>query len=737
MLCTVPTVYADEAPADIETVTITVDQRQVNLQEAPVSVTAVGSDLMQQANITDATDLNGYVPGLQINKSGGSERMVSIRGVGSQTPQNFYAQPGVSFHMDGAYITNNIALNMGFLDVEHIEVLRGPQGTAFGAASTGGTLNVISKKPVLDEFFGEVSAGFGNYNYAEGKVAVNIPVSGSFAMRGVYQTTSHDGYAISNGIEGGYELDDADNDNMRLSGLWQVTDNLSVLFIAQHYEDHHNAAALKASDDPNSDPRVVSQDFAGKFDMDMDIDTAIVTWNLPWATFKSTTSYQNMEHAQSFDSDRSIAETFGGYDHVAVWSTQAETTMQEVSLTSNPGGMFDWVVGGFYLNSDSSQYVNEFKGTDITDSTEVLPTDTDPADLPSNLSYAENSSVERTSWATFLQGTMHVSEDFSITAGVRYNDDNFDSLSSTYYSDKTPNNFGTEEVTGKVALNYTLTENNMVYGIVSQGYKAGGINSSSTYAMVVSTETQPETVTAYEIGSKNTLLDNKLKVNVSAFYYKYENMQYIQEDPIPYSGGIGNIPDANIWGAEVEASWTLMDDSLQLSVNATALNGEFPTEYYALDRRDADAAGDAALASGAAPYAWSQEWFDARGSVAVDVSGNTPPNLPKLSGGFHASYFYEVGSAGLITSRIEYLYKSDYESRIFNSDVDHVDSYDQVNLFIQYEPYEANWKAWLTVTNLTDDANVIGRFVDPYGSGVVSDEYTSPRQVIANFSYAF
>ena len=164
VFCSLPAAYAAEpaadpdTPEDIETVTITVDQRQVNLQEAALSVTAVNSDLMEQANIADATDLNGYVPGLQINKSGGSERMVSIRGVGSQTPENFFSHPGVSFHMDGAYITNNIALNMGFLDVEHIEVQRGPQGTAFGAASTGGTLNVISKKPVLDEFFGAPGA---------------------------------------------------------------------------------------------------------------------------------------------------------------------------------------------------------------------------------------------------------------------------------------------------------------------------------------------------------------------------------------------------------------------------------------------------------------------------------------------------------------------------------------------------------------------------------------------------
>ena len=742
VFCSLPAAYAAEpaadpdTPEDIETVTITVDQRQVNLQEAALSVTAVNSDLMEQANITDATDLNGYVPGLQINKSGGSERMVSIRGVGSQTPENFFSHPGVSFHMDGAYITNNIALNMGFLDVEHIEVQRGPQGTAFGAASTGGTLNVISKKPVLDEFFGEVQASFGNYNYNQGQAAINLPVGDELAIRAVAQTTSHDGYAVSNGIPGGYELDDANNDNSRISAKWQPSDDLSITFIAQHYDAHNNGAALKAIDDPNPDPRVVSQDFPAKFDMTMDVASAIVSWQLSGMTFKSITSYQNMDHAQSFDADRSTIELFNGYDHVATWATSAETVMQEFSLSSSPGGTFDWVIGGFYLNSNSRQYVNEFAGTDPDDLTDILPVDTDPAALPPNLTYAENTAVERTSWAPFLQGTLNFTDDFQITAGIRYNDDGFDAMSSTYYATPSPRTFDTDEVTGKFAMNYQLSKDNMVYTSWSRGYKPGGINGGAVNAMVVSTTIEPEIVDAFEIGSKNQLLDNKLKLNVSAFYYNYKDMQYIQEDPIPYSGGLGNIPEANIWGIEAEASWWLLDDSLQLGINATTLHGEYPMEYYALDRREADAAGAAAIANGDAPYPWSYEWFLARGSATVNVEGNTPPNLPKLAGGINATWFGEMES-GLITARVEYLYRGDYSARIFGTDVDQVNSYGLLNMFVQYEPDDANWKVWLTATNLTDKAAVAGRFVDPYGSGVVSDEYVAPRQIIANFSYAF
>ncbi|MGH8447474.1 MAG: TonB-dependent receptor domain-containing protein, partial [Solimonas sp.] len=198
-----------------------------------------------------------------------------------------------------------------------------------------------------------------------------------------------------------------------------------------------------------------------------------------------------------------------------------------------------------------------------------------------------------------------------------------------------------------------------------------------------------------------------------------------------------NIPSTHIWGAEAEATWRLLKNHLELGLNLTTLDGEFPEHYLALDRRDADAAGAAAIASGAAPYEWSPEWFAARGSATRDVKDNTPPNLPKLSGGANATWYQGIGSVGMLTSRVEYLYRGDYEARIFNADVDKVPSYGQWNLFVQYESQAQPWRVWMTATNLFDKDGVVGRYVDPYGSGVASNQYIAPRQLVFNFGYSF
>ena len=263
--------FADDAAGDDDSVrnmnqiTVYGEKRETTLQDAPIALSAITSDILDQAGITDPSQLNGYVPGLMITKSGGSERIVTIRGVGQQTPENFATIPGVSFHVDGAFLPNSIALNMGFFDVDRIEVLRGPQGTVFGQSSTGGSINIITKQPTLDEYKGTFKATLGDYNYVQGFASYNVPIGETAAIRGSIQQTSHDGYATATSVDGGYELDDADNEHYRIAGLWEPTDKLSTTLSYTLYNDKHNGGALKNLEDPNPDIRELTQDFPAKF----------------------------------------------------------------------------------------------------------------------------------------------------------------------------------------------------------------------------------------------------------------------------------------------------------------------------------------------------------------------------------------------------------------------------------------------------------------------------------------
>jgi hypothetical protein len=140
-------------------------------------------DSLAQLNIVNPIDLNGQVPGLVITQSEGYNRSVSIRGIGFNVPQNDSAQTSVSYHEDGIYIAFPVALDSGFLDVDHVEVLRGPQGTVFGQNAVGGTINVISRQPTFDGVNGFVDASAGSYHLEHLTAAINMPLSGTFAIR--------------------------------------------------------------------------------------------------------------------------------------------------------------------------------------------------------------------------------------------------------------------------------------------------------------------------------------------------------------------------------------------------------------------------------------------------------------------------------------------------------------------------------------------------------------------------
>lgn len=766
----------ESAPADAAAVgkgfgeiVVTAEKQPITLQNAPLSVSAVTADKLAEQNITDITGLNGSVPGLVVARSGGGERMISIRGIGSETPENTNTQPGVSYHVDGVYIFNSIAASAAFIDVAQVEILRGPQGTMFGQGSTGGTINVVTNQPSTEALSGSVNIGGGNYDLIKGDAAINVPLGDTFAVRAAVQHYEHDGYAYATGVEGHdkYQLDQADETGWKLSGLWAPTDNFSLTLSTIQFHSDTNGPAQKNILDPNPDPRVLTQDYPGRSVVDTELYSAVGRLDLGGVVATSITSYQKLHSEQAWDSDGLTADLFYNltynpisytgvrYDHVALWESNTKSYTQEVNLASDGEGPLQWIVGGVYLQSKNSQYINEFRADDDNIVQPPLPLDTawnDP--LVDTLAYAELSAIKRKAWAAYFQGTYDVTDKLSIIAGARYNHDKYTGTSASngsatsgvYLQPQATPGLKTNEVTGKLALQYKLAPDNMIYASYTRGFKPGGINGSAAngggafvalgWEDSIKPTYKPETVDSFEIGSKNRFFDNSVQLNASAFYYNYTNMQFLEEDPILYGEGISNAPSAHIYGLELEGTW-LLDDHWSIEGSVSFLKGEFDKDYFALDPVNASAAQNAA---GYPDYLFWLNFYNAalaRDGARQNINGNDVPKLPDVQGSIALSYTNRIGK-GTLTAKAQYIYRGEYQYRLFNEGVtDTTPSYEQVNLFLKYAPDSSNFNVSLAVTNLFDKDGLNSRFSDPYGSAQTMDTYIAPRQVIASVGYKF
>ncbi|WP_176787019.1 TonB-dependent receptor [Sphingomonas sp. NFR15] len=762
---------SEAAPPEI---VVTAERTNVTLQKTNLSVTAVTADTLAKSNITEITGLNGAVPGLVVAKSGGGERQISIRGIGSETPENPQTQPGVSVHVDGVYIFNSIAANAAFIDVAQVEVLRGPQGTMYGQGSTGGTINIVSKQPELGKWTGNVDAGYGNYNLVKTDGALNVPIGDTIAIRGAIQYYNHDGYAKATKVAGqpDYQLDNANDLGGKLSLKWQPADNVSLLLSTIQYRGDANAPAQKNILDPEPDPRVLTQDYPGKSYIRTQLYYGVLKFDMGPVVFNSITGYQKLRSIQSWDGDGLDTDLFYAltngqapgagvkYDHIATWTQNTESWTQEYNLASNTDGRLRWIVGGVYLHSTNNSYINEFRSNEGNGLNAALPVSAaynDP--LVKTITYAELSAVTREAYAGYAQGTYKLTDRLSFTAGIRYNHDTYSGVSASQSGPTSSNTSGaylqpkpgvgtsTNRVTGKAALNYDITGTSMVYASYTRGFKPGGINSSaavgnSSYTIFgfkdgTKPTFKPEELDSFEIGSKNRFFNNTLQLNASGFFYLYHNMQFLEEDAVLFGNGVSNAPEAQVLGAEIEADWH-PTRHLRFEGSLSLLHSEFTSDYYALDPTKARNAQIAAGYAGVGGF-YSNFYLAtlAREAARVNINGNKLPKMPTVQGSVAASWTGEVGP-GEFTARAQYIYRGGYNSRVFADPVaDKTPNYSQVNLFANYDFANSGFHASVTVTNLFDEAGVNSRFTDPYGSGQVSNTYIPPRQAIFSLGYRF
>lgn len=773
----------DAAAGTVAPIIVNAERREVNIQRAPISISSVAARQLDQSFVTDVKGLNGTIPGLEVTKASGFENLVTIRGVGSETPENSLTTvPGVSEFVDGVYIANTISLDQTFFDIDNIQVLRGPQGALYGQSSIGGAIIINTNQPRLNTYDASADFSFGTYDLLRERAEANVPVGDDIAVRFSIQKFDHQGFTNDLALPG-FRLDDQHDTSGKLALLWKPNDQFTATVTAQGYYADQHGDAQKSTIDTSPGPWNVFQDYPARFQLQNDLFHVNLEWDQPGYIVKSVTGYQYLAHVQREDSSRNAFSRIGQYDDVAAWNTWVYNFNEEFDVMSTPGSRFEWDVGAFYMNQRSHQYVvelecttNPFSGPCAAPPTtfQAPPLPADPLQVPgglavphavepSNLSYGNDSHAVHWSVAGFGQATFHVTDRFRLTGGVRYNYDfdqdpsfNFSKFSQSFADNQT----STSEPTWRFEGDYDLSPNNMVYGSVARGYKPGGANGSNGQFLIPAVFA-PETNTAFEIGSKNLFFDNTLRLNASVFYYQHNNYQYIETDPIPFDAGISNIPRVEDYGAEFEGNYSSPDGRLHIDGNLALERGRVSSDYRTIDSTIANqlegvnfsgsnevdfttfaptgpCAFFNAFPAFPTPTAANIACWKQVAAAAVNIKGNQPPGMPNVSGSIAASYRFD-NALGSFTPRVQVVYRGSEWARIFNDPtLDRVPDYTVVNLNLDFVPTNnQHLRLSVTATNVGSVAGINSRYTDPFGTFTTSDQYIPPMQVIGTIAYKY
>ena len=571
-------------------IVVTAQRREESLQRAAVAVTAVGGEDLVNAGITETANLGRLVPSLVVQPTGGTTSFF-LRGVGTNS-QNSFAENAVAFNFNGIYVGRPTAPAGVFYDLERVEVVKGPQGTLYGRNATGGAINVIPKKPVLGTFGGEGFFEYGNYDSKKSVVALNIPIGDTVALRLAGQVVDRDGY-----ISDGY--DDDKGEAFRASLLIEPSDRWSMLLVADYYNQGGKGAGAVLLPEARytvppledrvsiSDPRaraairqLASGIFAPPFcggpgnfvnsgcvalpgsdgfqDSKFFGISATVTGDMGFGTLTVIPAYRR--------SDVDLLTYLPGF--AGVVKDLAEQTSLEVRLASNEDQRLRYVLGLFYFGEN--QITENFFRQGNISTTRFTPR------------------LSTESVAAFGQLTFDITDTLRLVAGGRYTKEDKKQLTSVAsgglpgpitppLSAPFTGDLSFEKFTWKAGLEWDAGPQSLVYANVATGFKSGGFfvaqPPNNTFA--------PETLTAYTIGAKNRFFDNKLQLNIEAFYWDYNDQQITFVGGVRTAGGIFaqgsttvNAGKSRIYGAEFEARFAPSRNDL-FSLNVQYLNGKY------------------------------------------------------------------------------------------------------------------------------------------------------------------
>jgi len=585
---------AQDAATMLGEIIVTAQKRAENARTVPGSVSVVGQSQLENFHVTQLSDVAGYVPGLQLTSLGTpGQQAITLRGIAPISPG-----ANVGTYIDetplgssGIFQRETIfQLDLLPYDVERIEVLRGPQGTLYGAGSMGGRRKYVTRSRDLGAY--ECRAGGGGSD-AEGaddlgsilRFGANLPlVQGRFALRASYARNDVAGH-VDNDQSGAQDINDLDQETARLSALWQLNDDaiLELTGMTQAIDSDNNAnvALDPATLRPlNPDPgNLLSVD--EPFEKDIDFYAATLIWGLGAAEFVSATGYSDIKTDQRVDATLA----FGGFPTLIGLppgvsffdlGLEVEKITQEFRLTSTGSAGFRWQLGAFYTeeDADNSQVISlqalDGTPTPILDPLAALMLPTDYTEL-----------------AFFANGSYDLTERLELGAGIRHasNDQDFWQVVTggiILPIGVTPGTSDEDVITWMLTPKWQLSDDTMLYARIATGYQPGGPN--------VALPGVPPTVdsselTSYEVGLKADLAGERLRLDIAVFYIDWDDIQIVDSDGV--TSWLINGGTAESQGIELAALFGATD-RLRLGLNATYTDATATNDVPSLGGLDGD-----------------------------------------------------------------------------------------------------------------------------------------------------
>lgn len=690
----------------IDEVIVTAQKRAISLQEVPIAVTALTADDIEAHNFSDATSLAEQVPNLQIDSPWGySNPGIFLRGVGNGDV-NAVAASKVGVYVDQVYNGLLVGQNFQLFDLERIEVLKGPQGTLYGKNTTGGALNIISRKPD-GEFGGYAQLNAGNFEYLSAEAALGFPLAEGLSGRIAGVINKRDGTATN--LVDGSDLNDVDNYAVRGMLRWQ-SERVDALLRAQLGRNRTGFRQGK----PNTAPGPGGATITGfvnppgdEFDLTTDLDTfmdvdqngvaLIVDIELgSGLTLTSVSSYDEGELRALQDADHSSDSLID-----IGWRTDSNQLAQELRLTSDPEKRFDYILGLFYVDEE----IEDGTGSDFR-----IFADAPHPPFPT-LEIKQDMAQSAQQYAAFADFTYELAPRWTLNGGLRYTIDEkeFYTVAELVGVDGTPLPPGaaftvprTEfderwtATSGHVGLEFRPSDDVMIYGSFSRGFNGGGFNGGAIVDPGEAVAFDPEYLEGWEIGAKTQWLERRVTLNAAAFFYDYSDLQVQTIATSPFSNNfiqiVENASDAEIYGAEIELA-ARATEHLRLSAALGLLHTEF-VDFQ---------------------------------SILADQSGNPLPEAPEVDfvGSFHYERPFQLGS-WFLRGEVNYTSERYYNSGK-NPLVSSQGGYTIVNARLGWISQDGRWSASLWANNLTDEV-YLARALDLVGGfGFVSNWFSDPR----------